>query len=148
MNLRTVLNENSIALHLKGKTKDEIIRELLDVLVKNGSLSSFEQAYQSILDREKKMSTGMKQGIALPHGKTDAVSDLAACVGVSDYPIDYESLDGKPCRIFILLLSPPTKTGPHLQFLAEVSLLFRSSAKREALLAAETPGAVLRALSE
>ncbi len=148
MNLRTVLNEKSIALHLKGTTKDEIIRELLDVLMKSGSISSFEKAYQSILDREKKMSTGMKHGIALPHGKTDAVSDLAACVGVSDYPIDYESLDGKPCRIFILLLSPPTKTGPHLQFLAEVSLLFRSSAKREALLAAETPGAVLRALSE
>lgn len=148
MNLRTVLNEKSIALHLKGKTKDEIIRELLDVLVRNGSVSSFEKAYQSILERERKMSTGIKHGIALPHGKTDAVRDLAACVGVSDLPIDYGTLDGTPCRIFIMLLSPPTKTGPHLQFLAEVSLLFRSAAKREALLAAENPGAVLRALSE
>lgn len=148
MNLRTVLNEKSIALHLKGRTKDEIIRELLDVLVKNGSVSSFEKAYQGILERERKMSTGMKHGIALPHGKTEAVKDLAACVGVSDFPIDYESLDGEPCRIFIMLLSPPAKTGPHLQFLAEVSLLFRSAAKREALLAAENPGAVLRALSE
>ena len=148
MNLRTVLREDSIALHLKGKTKDEIIRELLDVLVKNGSVSSFEKAYKGIMERELKMSTGMKHGIALPHGKTDAVKDLAACVGVSDFPIDYESLDGKPCRIFIMLLSPPSKTGPHLQFLAEVSLLFRSAAKREALLAAENTGAVLRALSE
>ncbi len=148
MNLRTVLTEQSIALHLKGKTKDEIIRELLDVLVKNGSVASFDKAYQGILERERKMSTGMKHGIALPHGKTDAVASLAACVGVSDYPIDYETLDGKPCRIFIMLLSPPTKTGPHLQFLAEVSLLFRSAEKRAALLSAENPGAVLRALSE
>ena len=148
MNLRTVLTEKGVALHLKGRTKDEIIRELLDVLVKNGAVTSFEKAYRSIQDREQKMSTGIKHGIALPHGKTDAVADLAACVGVSDYPIDYETLDGKPCRIFIMLLSPPTKTGPHLQFLAEVSLLFRSAEKREILLAAESPGAVLRALSE
>ncbi|HSV56340.1 MAG TPA: PTS sugar transporter subunit IIA, partial [Magnetospirillaceae bacterium] len=147
-NLRTVLNEESIALHLQGKTKDEILRELLGVLVRNNAVSSFEKAYQGIMDRENKMSTGMKHGIALPHGKTDAVSGLVACVGVSDYPIDYETLDGKPCRIFILMLSPPAKHGPHLQFLAEVSLLFRSAARREALLAAENPGAVLRALSE
>lgn len=148
MNLRTVLTERSVVLHLKGKVKEEIIRELLDVLVRNGSVSSYEKAYESILDRERKMSTGMKHGIAIPHGKTDAVTDLVACVGVSDYPIDFESLDGKPCRIFIMTLSPMTKTGPHLQFLAEVSLLFRSPEKRAALLAAENPEAVLRALSE
>ena len=148
MNLRTVLTENCIALHLQGTTKEEIIRELLDVLMRNRVVSSFEKAYESVLDRERKMSTGMKHGIAIPHGKTDAVADLVACVGVSDNPVDFDSLDGKPCRIFIMTLSPLTKTGPHLQFLAEVSLLFRSSEKREALLSARTPGEVLRVLSE
>lgn len=148
MNLRTVLTEQCIALHLQGTTKEEIIKELLEVLVRNNAVESFEKAYECILDRERKMSTGMKHGIAIPHGKTDAVSDLKACVGVSDNPVDFETLDGKPCRIFILALSPMTKTGPHLQFLAEVSLLFRSSEKREALLSAETPAEVLRILTE
>jgi len=148
MNLRTVLTEKSVALHLQGTTKEEIIRELLEVLVRNGSVASFEKAYECILDREQKMSTGMKHGIAIPHGKTDSVADLTACVGVSDSPVDFDTLDGKPCRIFIMTLSPITKTGPHLQFLAEVSLLFRSAEKRQALLAAETPEEVLGALTE
>ncbi len=148
MNLRTVLTEKSVALHLQGTTKEGIIREMLDVLVRNGSLASYDKALDSILERERKMSTGMKHGIAIPHGKTDAVPDLTACVGVSDHPVEFETLDGKPCRIFILALSPMTKTGPHLQFLAEISLLFRSSEKREALLAAESPDQVLRILTE
>jgi mannitol/fructose-specific phosphotransferase system IIA component (Ntr-type) len=148
MNLRTVLTQKTIALHLQGTTKEEIIRELLGILVQSGSVQSPEKAYESILERERKMSTGMKHGIAIPHGKTDTVSDLVACVGVSDNPVDFETLDGKPCRIFIMTLSPLTQTGPHLQFLAEVSLLFRSSEKREALLSASTPEEVLKILSE
>lgn len=148
MNLRTVLTSKSIVLHLNGTNKEEIIRELLDILVQGGSVRSPEKAYESILERERKMSTGMKHGIAIPHGKTDAVSDLVACVGVSDNPVDFESLDGKPCRIFIMTLSPLTQTGPHLQFLAEVSLLFRSAEKRDALLAAGTPEEVMSILSD
>jgi PTS system nitrogen regulatory IIA component len=90
----------------------------------------------------------MKHGIAIPHGKTDTVSDLVACIGVSDTAVDFDSLDGEPCRIFIMTLSPVNKTGPHLQFLAEVSLLFKSAEKRQEILTTADKEQVIKILTE
>ncbi len=143
----TVLSSELIALHLTGRTKDEIIDELIDIAMKSGKVKDREQAKASVLERETRMSTGMKHGIAIPHGKTSAVSELVACVGVSDNEVDFDALDRKGCRIFIMTLSPPEKTGPHLQFLAEVSMLFRSEEKRQAILKASTAQEVLRILT-
>jgi PTS system nitrogen regulatory IIA component len=148
MNLKTVLTKDTVSLHLKGTTKQEIIEELLDILVAAGKIEDRKAAADAIMDREKKMSTGMKHGIAIPHGKSASVKDLVACIGVSDNPIDFDSLDKEPCRIFIMTLSPLEKTGPHLQFLAEVSLLFKSAEKRAEMLKAGSPEAVLQILTE
>ena len=148
MDLRTVLTPETVELHLKGTTKEEIIDELLDVLVKAGKVTDKEAAKECVLDRERKMSTGMKHGIAIPHGKTDTVSDLVACIGISDTPVDFDSLDQDPCRIFIMTLSPVNKTGPHLQFLAEVSLLFKSADKRAQILDTSDKAEIIRILTE
>jgi len=148
MNLKTVMTPDSIDLHLKGTTKKEIINELLDILDKTGKIMNREAAFAAVMEREEKMSTGMKHGIAIPHGKTATTENLVACIGISDNPIDFDSLDKLPCRIFIMTLSPIEKTGPHLQFLAEVSLLFKSSEKRNDILNAGTPEEVLRILSD
>jgi len=148
MNLKTLLSKDIISLHLKGKTKEAVINELLDILVAAGKIRDRESALNAIMDREKKMSTGMKHGIAIPHGKTGTVSDLIACIGVSDNPVDFDSLDGEPCRIFIMTLSPLEKTGPHLQFLAEISLLFKSAEKRSEILKAQNGEEVLKILSD
>jgi PTS system nitrogen regulatory IIA component len=94
------------------------------------------------------MSTGMKHGIAIPHGKSPTIQDLVACIGISDKPVDFDSLDNEPCRSFIMTLSPVEKTGPHLQFLAEISLLFKSADKRHEILAAKSAEELLRILSE
>ena len=147
MNLKTVLTKETICLHLKGTTKEAIINELLDILVESKKIDNREAAYAAIMDREQKMSTGMKHGIAIPHGKSPTVLDLVACVGISDVPVDFDSLDNEPCRIFIMTLSPVEKTGPHLQFLAEISLLFKSSEKRNEILKAESEEDVLKVLS-
>ena len=148
MDLRTVLTPETVELHLKGSTKDEIIDELLDVLVKAGKVTDKEAAKECVQDREKKMSTGMNHGIAIPHGKTDTVSDLVACIGVSDKAVDFDSLDQEPCRIYIMTLSPVNKTGPHLQFLAEVSLLFKSAEKRAQILNTQDKAEVIKILTE
>lgn len=147
MNLKSVLTTDTVNLHLKGKTKDEIIGELLDILVASGKVTDRTEALSCVLDRERKMSTGMKHGIAIPHGKTDSVSDLVACIGISDNPVDFDSLDQEPCRIFIMTLSPVSKTGPHLQFLAEVSLLFKSAEKRQDILSAKSKEDVIKILT-
>jgi PTS system nitrogen regulatory IIA component len=148
MNLKTVLTKDTINLHLKGSNKEEIINELLDVLVSANKIQDRTSAYQAVMDREQKMSTGMKHGIAIPHGKSASVHDLIACIGISDNPIDFDSLDHEPCRIFIMTLSPLEKTGPHLQFLAEISLLFKSSEKRAEILASSSADDILRVLAE
>ena len=148
MNLKTVLSTETIDLHLKGSTKKEIINELLDILVRTGKIQDREIALNAVMDREEKMSTGMKHGIAIPHGKCAATNDLVAAIGISEKPVDFDSLDQLPCRIFIMTLSPVEKTGPHLQFLAEVSLLFKSSEKRNEILDAKTPDEVLKILAE
>ncbi|MDR0389588.1 MAG: PTS sugar transporter subunit IIA [Spirochaetaceae bacterium] len=148
MNLKTVLTTETISLHLRGTTKPDIINELLDILVRAGKIQDHDAALAAIMDREQKMSTGMKHGIAIPHGKSNTVQDLVACIGVSDVPVDFDSLDHEPCRIFIMTLSPVEKTGPHLQFLAEVSLLFKSAEKRQEILNARTPEEVLQVFTE
>jgi PTS system nitrogen regulatory IIA component len=148
MNLKTVLTKDTITLHLKGSTKTEIIDELLDILVAADKVQDRAAAYAAIMDREQKMSTGMKHGIAIPHGKSATIKDLVACIGVSDTPVDFDSLDHEPCRIFIMTLSPLEKTGPHLQFLAEISLLFKSAEKRGEILKANSPEAILHILAE
>lgn len=148
MDLKSVLTPELVELHLKGATKEEIISEMLDILVKAGKVSDKNVAYESVLERERKMSTGMKHGIAIPHGKTDVVKDLVACIGISDEPVDFDSLDQEPCRIFIMTLSPVNKTGPHLQFLAEVSLLFKSADKRQEILSTKDKSEVIRILTD
>jgi len=148
MNLKTVLTPETVNLHLKGTSKEEIIDELLDMLVQAGKVKDKAVARACVLDRERKMSTGMKHGIAIPHGKTDSVSDLVACIGISDHPVDFDSLDQEPCRIFIMTLSPIDKTGPHLQFLAEVSLLFKSAEKRQEILNTTDKTDIIRILTE
>ncbi|MDR2718239.1 MAG: PTS sugar transporter subunit IIA [Treponema sp.] len=148
MNLKTVLTAETINLHLKGSTKDEIINELLDMLVAAGKISDRQAAFNAVMEREQKMSTGMKHGIAIPHGKTDSIEDLVACVGIAEKPVEFDSLDHEPCRIFIMTLSPLEKTGPHLQFLAEISLLFKSAEKRQEIIGAETPEAIVKILAE
>src|SRR5215469_10425262 len=144
MNLKTILTKETVCLHLKGTTKTEIINELLDILVEAKKIDDRAAAYTAIMDREQKMSTGMKHGIAIPHGKSPTINDLVACIGVSDTAVDFDALDHEPCRIFIMTLSPVEKTGPHLQFLAEISLLFKSSEKRREILEATTPEEVLK----
>ena len=148
MDLKTVLTTDTVNLHLKGTTKEEIVDEMLDVLFKAGKVTDKAAAKECVLDRERKMSTGMKHGIAIPHGKTDTVTDLVACIGISDNPVDFDSLDQEPCRIFIMTLSPVNKTGPHLQFLAEVSLLFKSPEKRQEILDTQDKAEVIRILTE
>jgi PTS system nitrogen regulatory IIA component len=148
MNLKTVITTDTIDLHLKGSTKNEIINELLDILVKAEKINDKEAALAAVMEREDKMSTGMKHGIAIPHGKSASISDLVACIGISENPVNFDSLDGEPSRIFIMTLSPVEKTGPHLQFLAEVSLLFKSSEKRKEILDAKAPEEVQKILAE
>ena len=148
MNASDVLRNDRIELNLKSDTKEGALAELTELLYKSGALTDKEGFLKDVLDRESISTTGIGNGIAIPHGKTDTVADLVACIGISDNPVDFYSLDQEPCRIFIMTLSPINKTGPHLQFLAEVSLLFKSAEKRAQILNTQDKAEVIRILTE
>jgi mannitol/fructose-specific phosphotransferase system IIA component (Ntr-type) len=147
MNLSTVLTEKTVAIGLRSTEKIDVINELLDLLIASGSIQDKDAALLAVMERENKMSTGMKNGIAIPHGKSPSIKSLVACVGISREPIQFDALDGEPCRIFIMTLSPPESTGPHLRFLAEVSQLFKSAEKRAAALKASSPAGLLSVIT-
>lgn len=147
MNLRRVLSPQVIRPDLVATTKSGAIEELLDLLAATGKVADRAAALASLLERERKMSTGMEHGIAIPHGKTEAVEELIAGIAVSAAGIEFDSLDGKPAHIFVMTLSPKNRTGPHIQFLAEVGQLLRSESTRQAIISAGTAQGILQALT-
>ena len=147
MNLRKALTPDTIVIELKAATKEAVIEELVDVLVAAGKIKDRLEALRAVLEREKKMSTGMQSGIAIPHGKTDTVEGLIAAFGMKHAGVDFEALDGLPSRIFIMTLSPVNRTGPHIQFLAEVSRQLNDPTIRDRLLQAATPEDVLNIIA-
>lgn len=133
-NIFRFLQPENIILNIKADEKEAVIEELLDSLIKNGLVQDKETSFQALLEREKQMSTGMQNGIALPHAKTDTVSVLTVAAGLKKEGMDFDSLDKKPSRIFFLVLSPKDVRGPHLQFLSGVGSILKDEKAREALL--------------
>ena len=147
MNLKKALSKHSVKLSLEAGEKDGIIEELIDVLDAAGKLSDREAALKAVRDRERKMSTGMQNGIAIPHGKSPTVESLVAAVGFKPEGCDFDSIDGKPCQVFILTISPANRTGPHIQFLAEISRLLHEEAVRKELVEADSSESVIEILT-
>ena len=146
MNSKKPLTVETISLELKGSTKDEILSEMVGLLVASGHIRDREAVLKAVVDREKRMSTGMQNGIAIPHGKTDSVDCLLAALGIKRSGVDFGALDGQPSTIFVMTVSPDSRTGPHIQFLAEISRPLNDAAVRAKLLAATSREEVLRLL--
>jgi fructose-specific phosphotransferase system IIA component len=144
MNLKRILNRNVIQLDLPGSSKQEVIESLLDILMKTGKVKDKAAALNALLDREKKMSTGIQFGVAIPHAKTDAVDELLACVAIKKEGVDFAALDELDSKIFIMTLSPEKRTGPHVQFLAEMSRVLQNKDVREKMLHSESEEALLQ----
>lgn len=143
MNPKRVLSKETVVLALKATSKEALIEELIDALVQSGRVKDRKAALKTVLERERKMSTGLQNGIAIPHGKTDTVESLVAALGIKKEGIDFESLDGQPCTIFLLTLSPASRTGPHIQFLADISRTLHDPAIRKQVLEATSEEAVI-----
>jgi len=123
MILTQILQPTCVKAPLEGKDKQSVITELVDLLDDNGLLLDKKVVLDAVLAREQTRSTGIGSGIAIPHGKCKAVRELVMAIGIAGEPIDFESVDGKPVTIVILLVSPADQTGPHIQALARISKL-------------------------
>lgn len=150
MKILDFLNERAISADLKSQDKNSSIRELTELLVKAGGIKpkDKERVIEVLLNREALGSTGVGQGIAIPHGKCDAVSELIGAFAISKTGVNFDSLDGEPAYIFFLLIAPIESSGPHLKALARISKLLKDKYFREALKNAENEKTLLKIIKE
>lgn len=141
--LKDVITLDCIDIDLKGSTKLEIIDEMVDILYNNGKLNDKEEYKKEILKRESQSSTGMEDGIAIPHGKTKAVKIPTVAIGISKKGVDYESLDGKPSHLFFMIAAPENSNDSHIELLSKITTLLLEDDIREALLNVKSKEEVL-----
>ena len=133
MILTQILQPDCIKVPVESRDKEAVITELVDLLDASGLLLDRNEVLEAVLTRERTQSTGTGAGIAIPHGKCNAVKELVMAIGIAHEPIEYNSIDGKPVTILILLVSPADQTGPHIQALATISRLMLNEEFRQQL---------------
>jgi len=127
MKITDFLDKRSIKLDMDSVEKEDALKELVDVLAAYKEIGDKKSIVKALIERENLGSTGIGQGIAIPHGKTDKVSELVAVLGVSRKGVNFEALDGESVYIFFLLVAPKDTAGPHLKALAQISRLLRDT---------------------
>lgn len=146
--LRQALKPDMVKLRLESVSKAEAIRELVGILDDAGALSDPEEALRVVEERERIMSTGLEGGIAIPHGKTDTVDHLVVALALKPEGMAFDCQDGEPARILIITLSPASRTGPHLRFMADITRLLRDHELKEKILDAPDAETVVSLLTE
>ena len=148
MKIVDFLNEKAVTANLKATTKEGIMRELVDLLAKAEGIKNKEELVKVLLNRESLGSTGIGQGVGIPHGKSNTVKKLVAAFGVCHHGVNFDALDGEPVYIFFLLLAPEDSAGPHLKGLARISRLLKDKFFRESLKQVTDEKTVLKLIRE
>ena len=140
MKLTDILNKKHIIADLKSRTKRGVMEELCQALAADNPGLDQTRLMEVLVERERLGSTGIGDGIAIPHGKTDQIDELQLAFGRSVAGVDFDSLDGKPAHLFFLVVAPENSAGVHLKALARISRLLKSTVVRRELL--EAPDAI------
>ena len=148
MKITDFLEKNCIIMGMKSRTKEEAIKELLMKLKENGYIKNEKEILEAVMEREKLGSTGIGQGIAVPHTKSDQIENLVAALGISKAGVDFDSLDGEPVNIIFLVLAPTKSVGLHLKALAKIARLLKDRVFRNALKDAKSPEEVIDLIKE
>ena len=150
MKLSQLLTEKAILLDIKDIDKWDLISKLTDLLVESDQIAQpvLAHVHQALVDREKSMSTGMENGIAIPHCCVDLINETVVALGISREGIEFDSIDGRPTHLIILLVTPKNKTKMHIKTLAEIAKLLNHEASKKRLMEVSTPSEVLETIKE
>jgi nitrogen PTS system EIIA component len=148
MALIDLITEDVIKLPIVSTSKPEVIRELAELLYKAGKIDDVEPVYDGLMKRESLGSTGLENGIAVPHCKTAAVKELTLALGLAPQGIEFESIDEQPSKLFFCMLAPPDQSGPHIEALAEIARMTQSQAFCRTLMSSATPKEVVELFGE
>ena len=147
MNLSDLLSKEVIRIPLKNTEKNKIIEEMVDILAQNNKLKDRQSVLDDVLERERVMSTGMGDGVAIPHAKSEGVDKLVSAFGITEKDVDFKSIDEKPVRLIFLLVGPVNQTGPHLKALSRISRLMHRKEFRDRLASAHSSEKVIEAIA-
>jgi PTS system fructose-specific IIC component/PTS system nitrogen regulatory IIA component len=125
MLLSEVFLPKFIICDLKGRTKEDVFEEMVDLFCRATQKNIDQDILTALWKRESMMSTGMQNGIAIPHGKTDAVDNIFGVFGISRQGIDYNTLDGKPVYLILMIIAPPVDAGKHLELLKNIANILK-----------------------
>ncbi len=148
MKIVEFLNEKAVTANLKATTKDAALKELVDLLAKAEGIRQKEDLYRALLSRESLGSTGIGQGVGIPHAKTNTVKKLVAALGISQQGVNFDALDGEMVHIFFLLVAPEDSAGPHLKGLARISRLLKDKFFRESLKSIKDEKAIIKLIQD
>jgi PTS system nitrogen regulatory IIA component len=148
MQILELLDRDCISANLKAANKQEALEELAGILTPGPDGLKLENVVEVLLDRERLGSTGIGDNIAIPHGKLANLSKLRLAFGRSLKGVDFNSMDGKPTHLFLLLLAPINSAGLHLKALAKISRMLMSQPFRESLMKAASVDEIYRLLAE
>lgn len=150
MKIMDFLSKKAILTDIKSAKKEEVLKELVDLLVDSGEIEKRcrNKLIDGLMSRESLGSTAIGQGIAIPHAKTDCVTKLVAAFGISKKGVDFDSLDGEPAYIFFLLVAPQDSAGPHLKALARISRLLKDKYFRDSLRSSIDDKAVIKIIAQ
>lgn len=143
MKLSKFTEESLINFNLRGKTKNEIINELVDLAAKSKLVKDQDELYQAVIEREKLVTTGVGYGVAFPHAKTKAVKGILIAFGRSGAGVDFEAMDKKSVHLFFLIAAPEDAIGAHLNVMARLSYIMKSEKVREKLMQTQSPKELL-----
>ena len=146
MRLSELLNPNAVSLRLKAQTKREALVELVELLESAHGFRSQGEILDRVMRREAMMTTGIGNGVAIPHGKARSVDRMAAACAVAPEGIDFESEDGQPVYLLVLFVSPENATTLHVRVLANLSRLLKEESVRKSLREAKNLDAFFAAL--
>src|SRR5688500_18425087 len=125
MKVLDFLSKDSVVIDLKSQAKREVLSEMCDMLQATGKIPEAPAVLAALITREKLGSTGIGQGVAIPHGKSDVTKNLIGALGISKRGVNFESLDGEPVHVIFLLVAPNDSSGIHLKALARISRLLK-----------------------
>jgi PTS system nitrogen regulatory IIA component len=148
MKLTELLSPDAVSARLQATTKRDALAELVELLEKGHNLDSHGEILDRVLRREAMMSTGIGNGVAIPHGKARSVDRMLAACATSAAGVDFESVDGEPAYVFILLVSPENVGTPHVKVLANISRLLKEESVRKSLRDADSSSAFLAVLQD
>ena len=148
MKIAELLGKDTIKLNLKANSKMEVLDQLVDVLYDAGRLNDKELYKEEILKRESLSSTGIGEGIGIPHGKTSAVKKASLALGIFRDGVDFDSLDGAPVNIVFMIAAPEGANNEHLETLSRLSVLLMNPEFKEGLLSSKVPEDVFSLLDK